>query len=814
MRQIVVVLIVLMSVVSCSTRKDRAVNRAYHQTTTKFNVLFNGQEAIAAGVEAELASHQPNFWEQLPVDPFPMVDLFTLNPKENANFSRGEEKAVIAVQKHSMQFGNEQRNQQIDESYLLLGKARYYNGRYLQALDAFNYIIEQLPNTSSINEAQLWKAKVLIQLLQEQRAIAIFEELLSTAELSQSKSADASAYLAKALLALNQPQKATQPLSNAAALTKDKTLRARYYYLLGQLYDQLQHKDSAAVAYQNIIDFNRRIPRTYWIHAKLNQLNTSQLDEEAVQKQYSKLTKNEENKRYLDKIHLSHAFYSLSINDTLATKGLINASLRTNTKDKILKGLAYETMGNVLFEQNEFLLSGAYLDSTLQVLTPNTRAFRKIKRKRDKLNDIINYETTRETADSLLTLMEKTPEEQRLVFEDYIKALKKADSLQLVKQESQQQLASNNSFFVGDFYFYNHSMRARGESEFYRIWGNIKKTDNWRYSSLQSVDLAADYVVEEPTEDEEPPDPRYVVETYTTQIPPLEKRDSLTQVRNTAYFEAGLAYKEQFEVYPKAKDRLLTLLSLNTRYNLPSLYHLYQIEIETEGDQAEAYKNRIITEYPDSQYAMILQNPEAMGDALTLFEEQYTVLSDRFKSQAFEEVIDGCFTAILSLQDESLRSRFALLRAHAIGRLDGVEAYQTALSEVALSFPNQTAGKEANKRLKQIKEITPSNAQEGNRFLVYFVFDRDDNETTKTIQNKLTNTISNQGLQQSVSATIDVFDRKTELLVVQRFTSEEQAIDYRDNLLRIHPELRKIKNFVDLTSGLRDVLIFKNLTVK
>ena len=89
-----------------------------------------------------------------------------------------------------------------------------------------------------------------------------------------------------------------------------------------------------------------------------------------------------------------------------------------------------------------------------------TRAFRKIKRKRDKLNDIINYETTRETTDSLLILMDKTPEEQRLVFEDYIKALKKADSLQLVKQESQQQLASNNSFFEGDFYFYNRSMRG------------------------------------------------------------------------------------------------------------------------------------------------------------------------------------------------------------------------------------------------------------------------------------------------------------------------------------------------------------------
>ena len=813
MRQIVIVLIALMSVVSCSTRKDRAVNRAYHQTTTKFNVLFNGEEAIDAGIEAEIESHQPNFWEQLPVEPFPLVDLFSLSPKENANFSRGEEKAVIAVQKHSMPFGNEQRNQQIDEAYMLLGKARYYNGRYLQALDAFNYIIDQLPNTSSVNKAQLWKAKVFIQLLQEQRAIAIFEELLAKSELTLAESADAWAYLAKAHLALNQPQQATQPLYNAAADTKNNATRARYYYLLGQLHDKLEHPDSAAIAYQSVIDLNRRIPRTYWIHAKLNQLNTSQSDKETVQKQYGRLTKNEENKRYLDKIHFSHARYNLSIHDTLAAKELINASLRTNTKDNILKGLAYETMGNVFFEENQFVLSGAYLDSTLQVLQPKTSKYRKIKRKRNKLNDIIEYETTRQTTDSLLVLIDKTPEEQTAIFEIYVKELKIADSLQLIQQQRQEQLTTNTSFFDSDFYFYNRSARTRGESEFYRIWGNIKKTDNWRYSSLQSVALIHDEsALEDKVEEEEPFDPRYIVETYTSQIPPPEAKDSLSQVRNAAYFDAGLAYKEQFGAYPQAKDRLQTLLSLDTEYNLPSLYHLYQIELETAGDQAAAYKNRIITEYPDSQYAMILQNPEAMEEALSRFEERYIALEDRFKAQAFEEVIDECFTAMLSLQDETLRSRFALLRAHAIGRLDGIVAYQTALSEVALSFPNQPSGDEAGKRLLEINKLTPIHAEEGDRYLVYFVFDRKDHETTSRIQTKVRETISKQGLQRTVSATIDVLDRQTELLVIQRFTSEDQANDYRDNLLRIYPELREIKNFVALTSALRDILIFKDIT--
>ena len=57
-----------------------------------------------------------------------------------------------------------------------------------------------------------------------------------------------------------------------------------------------------------------------------------------------------------------------------------------------------------------------------------------------------------------------------------------------------------------------------------------------------------------------------------------------------------------------------------------------------------------------------------------------------------------------------------------------------------------------------------------------------------------------------------MLDRQTELLVVQRFSTADQANDYRDNLLRIYPELRKIKNFVALTSALRDILIFKNVT--
>ena len=808
--------LILFVFTNCSTRKDRMMNRAYHQATTKFNVLFNGEEAIRSGIVAEVLSHQPNFWDQLPVEPFPLIDLFSLEVKENPSFTRAEEKAVIAVQKHSMLIGDQQRNTQIDEAYMLLGKARFYNGRYLQALDAFNYVIDQLPNANSRRNAQIWKAKVFLQLLQEQRAAAIFLELIDQNELTVTEYVEVSAHLAKAYIALNQPEKATKPLYNAAAGVKDKALQARYYYLLGQLHDNLEHKDSAALAYQSVINLNRRIPRIFWIHAKLNQLNTNQLDLESTQKAYKKLTKNEENKKYLDKIHFSHASYSLSHFDTIAAKNLINASLRTNTKDKMLKGLAYETMGEVFFDENQFVTAGAYLDSTLNVLEPKTRRFRKITRKRNKLNDIIKYETNRQTSDSLLALMTKTPEEQASIFTRYIADLKVADSLQQQQQQKQQQSTANTSFFDSEFYFYNSAMRSRGESEFFRIWGNISKTDNWRYANQQA---ATETIVDTATETEQKiekaveVDPRYMLETYINQIPPPEARDSLVQVRNTAYFDAGLAYKEQFAAYLQAKDRLLTLLSFDSDYTLPSLYHLYQIEEQTGGAKALTYKNQIISEYPNSQYAAILQNPEAAEGALARFEERYTLLEERFKAQAFEEVIDQSFDAILSLQDENLRSRFSLLRAHAIGRLDGIAAYERALSEVALAFPNQKAGEEASRRLLEVRDLKPKEEKEGERYLVYFVFDRADHELTQNLQKRVAEIIMQQGLQSSVKATIDIYDRNTEFLVIQRFTSEEQATDYRNYLLKNISELSKNKNFVDLTSALRDALIFKNLTV-
>jgi hypothetical protein len=38
-------------------------------------------------------------------------------------------------------------------------KARYYDQRFIPALDAFNYILYKYPNSSNIYEAKIWRGK-------------------------------------------------------------------------------------------------------------------------------------------------------------------------------------------------------------------------------------------------------------------------------------------------------------------------------------------------------------------------------------------------------------------------------------------------------------------------------------------------------------------------------------------------------------------------------------------------------------------------------------------------------------------------------
>ena len=66
----------------------------------------------------------------------------------------------------------------MDEAYLLLGKSRYYDQRFIPSLEAFNYILYKYPTSQYINHVKIWKEKINIRLGQSETAIVNLKELI------------------------------------------------------------------------------------------------------------------------------------------------------------------------------------------------------------------------------------------------------------------------------------------------------------------------------------------------------------------------------------------------------------------------------------------------------------------------------------------------------------------------------------------------------------------------------------------------------------------------------------------------------------
>ena len=161
-----------MAINACSTKKDTVINRNWHALNTKYNTLYNGNIAFEEGREELNANYRDDYWEILPVERLEVTDEIKLDSEDNnPNFIIAEEKATKAIQKHSMDIKDEERNPQIDEAFLLLGKARYFDQRYIPALEAFNYILNKYNTSDKIGEAHIWREKVNIRLDNEELAI-------------------------------------------------------------------------------------------------------------------------------------------------------------------------------------------------------------------------------------------------------------------------------------------------------------------------------------------------------------------------------------------------------------------------------------------------------------------------------------------------------------------------------------------------------------------------------------------------------------------------------------------------------------------
>ena len=648
---------------ACSRKKNTFLNRNVHAVTTEFNTLYNGDMAFTDGKDQLAYGFRDNFWEILPVERINVEEADTKAPgaSKNAEFNRAEEKAAKAIQKHSMYIDGKEYNPQIDEAYMLLGKARYYDGRFIPALDAFNFILDRYPTSNNINVAKVWKAKTNIRLKNEEYAIENLKKMFETAELNEAEIADGAAMMAQAFINLDSLQPALDYIKMASENVKDKELKGRYTFIKGQIYNRLGEKDSANIAFDEVIAMNRKTSRSYMISAYLEKgknFDYEKGDRAAFLELLQDLEKNRENRPFLDRIYNQYGDFYLN-SDSIATAVIYyNKSIKAFKQDKVLQSVNYQTLAEINFDNAEYKNAGAYYDSTLTFLEENSRQWRRVSKKRENLDDVIKYEDIATTNDSILKLTKMSEAEQFAFFTEYTSKLKEQavrDSLEAIKIE--QKIANKEFYEKGKaasgpnkggstFYFYNTSTVAYGKGEFRKIWGDRKLEDNWRLSNKQTsliTDDEEEAIAITPITEIE----LYKPETYISRIPTDEKAiDSLAKDRNFAYYQLGLIYKEKFKEYNLAANRLEKLLTYNPEERLvvPAKYNLVKIyEILENPSEADKYRNDVLTNHADTRYAEILRNPNSqLPTDESSPEFKYKELYKEFETAKYAEVIQKC----------------------------------------------------------------------------------------------------------------------------------------------------------------------------
>jgi tetratricopeptide (TPR) repeat protein len=799
------------------------LSRNSHALSTEYNILYNGQIALDKGLLSIKANGKDNFWKVLPIEKMQLDDE-NFSEKEqtkNPDFELAETKAAKAIQKHSMNIGGRERNMQIDEAYLMLGKSRYYDQRFIPALDAFNYILYKYPNSNNIYKAKIWREKTNMRLGNDAIVIKNINLLLKKTDLDKQTFSDAHALLAEAFLHLEEKDSVFKKLKVAEKFSRINEDRARYRFILGQMYQESGKKDSAAYFYDAVIDMNRRADRKYMMHAyakKAQMFDYENGNHEIFLETYRKLVTDRENRPYYDVLFYEMGVYFDKIQDQEAALEHYNYSLKRKSTDDYLVASTYRNIGNMYFKNTDYVLAAKYYDSTLTKLNPKTREFAYIAKNRKNLDNVIKYEAIAKRNDSIIKVFNFSPDERKQYFEDYITELKKKDEAKRILEEKEKQrlanIENNNRADNGPvavdprmsgngapagpagnfnppsgtesastFYFYNPSTVAYGKLQFKKMWGNRAATGNWRLSVKSNNQVATDSIAQGESVLAMVKDS--VVEKYTTayyekQIPKTQPEiDSIGVERNFAYYQLGLIYKEKFKEYELASGKLEQLLRNNPEEKvvLPAKYNLYKIYQITNPAKAESIKADISSSYPNSRYAQILNNTEDAG--ILAPEREYQKWYKLFEEEQFSIVLENIDNLINQYSGDEIVSKYALLKAYTEAKINGLSAYKNGLEEVADNYPNSEEGQTAREILeKQIPALEKLDftTVDNKNWKILYVVPASDSTTVQLVGQSIKKFLAVENYQR-LRTSLDKYTATESFVTVHGLNSEAYAQD-------------------------------------
>ena len=742
---------------ACSPRKDGFVNRKYQGFTTQYNVLFNGQEALKSELTNREKSYKDNFYapyiklltyeeqasastmDNLGFTPntegVPPSDFFRDDAPDNSISAGGnnagtlqiaEIKALKAIEKHSMLFNGKEKNKKIFDAYLLLAKARLFQGKALEALDAINIMKKNFAKDKRLNLVKIYEAYAYGKMKDYYQADENFRDLKEE-KLRKSERKLLSVFYSEMLLEAGKKEEAITELEEAYQFNKNKKLRSRIAFLRGQILASLgeneKARESFVTAYKNARDFEFEVKSQIEIAKTFNGNGD---DYEGAKKYLESISK-----KGTYSSRKNEFYYALGIMANKAGKkdeaqDYFKKSVKEKISDSQIRGLAYYEIGKKHFEENDYLSAGVYYDSAYAAMN-YPPAKENLKSLTENIKQVSkNYYLIKKN-DSILNLTKMSNDERIAYFNKHIETLKTKEAKQELERKKTEKEKNNkfettdfallngtdnsNSFldFTGgskSFYFANQSTISKGESAFKQIWGNRASTDNWRTSTKQN---SIEDLKNEALGINSAPNPRrYEPDFYIEKIPTkTEELAALKKDRDTASLGLGRMYDNYFSNIPLATKTLYDLVDSKTDEDTEqqALYHIFSMNYEKNPKDAERAKQLILEKYPYTSIAEFVKNPKKaeFTSSNTDVQKKYIDAYKLYEEGKYEDSRKLIEEAIQQFPKDVLIPKFTLLQAFNTAKTAGKEIMILQLEQLMLNYPKTPEGIKAKEMLQFLK---------------------------------------------------------------------------------------------------------------
>ncbi len=712
----------------CSTKKNTFVSRNYHNVTSYYNVYFNGMEAFKEGQKKIAGAHKDNF--SLVLLPF----LYSDKEAARASYSdmnKAIEKGSKCIRKHSITVkpekkeGKKERKDKsfyekneyvnwIDEAYMLIGKSQLIKQDYYAAIETFSYVVRQFKDSDVKYEAYMWIARCYTEMGNFDKAND-FVNMLTAEKAKIPVELEGPINITKADIFLRQRNytDAIPFVEKAVELTKTKKDKRRYLYILAQLYQINEENKKAYITYGKVIDLNPEYDMVF--NARINRagiFNSSSGDSRSLQKELTKMLKDEKNFDYRDQIY--YALGNIAFNESRDGDALnfYKLSAKVSTTNTNQKGVSFLAIADMYFAIPDYRNAQAYYDSSVTVLSRDYPDYNNIKRKSENLNELVSNMDVIHTQDSLQRIA-KLPEPERnqiidqqiaMVIEQEQKAKEEeaARKSDLAYMEQQNRTQSNQT--GSKWYFYNPTSLSMGQAEFKKKWGDRKLEDNWRRSNKSEMNWeGTEADSEKEGESQEKVLSNKSREYYLVNIPLSDSAMQVSQEKiEEAYFNLGTIYKEKFDDYPLSIQTFLDFVAKypTSKYKLSSLYTIYKLYLlEKDYKNADAYKETIIRDYPKSDYAKILSDPEYFKELERIAGQlnfMYQATYRFFLNDSCRQVEDNYHYVDTAYPESPLIPKFALLSTLCQGKSGDTLAFKAALNNFMKMFPDSEEKNYAN----------------------------------------------------------------------------------------------------------------------